>query len=152
MKVEIFSLCDFASVDASGKQNLIGVFDTIFAREAPIIYGLCALAVRIRFDRIEEGPKKVRASFVDEDGNSVLPVMETQVRVQPAPQAPSAIAQVVLIMSQIKLPNFGEYSIDLAVDGRHEASIPLYVRKMQTPPPQAHDPIAKTSLGAGIAS
>jgi hypothetical protein len=28
----------------------------------------------------------------------------------------------------LKLPKFGEYSIDLAIDGRHEASFPLFVK------------------------
>jgi hypothetical protein len=36
----------------------------------------------------------------------------------------------------MKLPNFGEYSIDLGVDGRHEASIPLFVRQVNQSPQQ----------------
>jgi hypothetical protein len=30
----------------------------------------------------------------------------------------------------MKIDSFGEYSIDLALDGRHEGSIPLFVRQM----------------------
>jgi hypothetical protein len=135
MKVEIFTLCDFATADAAGKLNIIGVFDTIYAREAPATHGFCALAARIRFERIEEGLKSIKISFIDADGNPVMPVMQTQISVQLAPGAPTAIAQVASIMSQIKLPNFGEYSIDLAIDGRQEASTPLYMRQIQLPPP-----------------
>lgn len=135
MKVEIFSLCDFASADAAAKLNIIGVFDTLWAREAPITHGLCVLAARIRFERIEEGLKRIKISLVDADGNPVLPAMEAQIPVQVAQHGLSAIAQVVSIMSQIKLPNFGEYSIDLAIDGRHEASTPLYVKQFPVAPP-----------------
>lgn len=140
MKVETFSLCDFASADAAAKLNIIGIFDTIYARGVPATHGLCALAVRVRFDRIEEGNKKVKISFIDSDGNSVLPSMEALIPVRMGPDASTAIAQVVSIMSQIKLPSFGEYSIDLAIDGRHEASTPLYVRQIQVPPQQLIQP------------
>ena len=144
MKVEIFSLCDFASADAAGKLNIIGVFDTIHASQAPVVHGFCFLATRIRFEKIEEGLKKFKISFVDIDGKPIMPVVEAQVQVRLAPNAQHAIAQVVSAMWQIKLPCFGEYSIDLAIDGRQEASTPLYVRQLpllpplpQLPPPEA---------------
>jgi hypothetical protein len=35
---------------------------------------------------------------------------------------------MALGIQQLKLPKFDEYSIDLAIDGRHEASIPLFVK------------------------
>ena len=133
MKVEIFSLCDFACVDAGGKITIVGVFDAIYGREAPVMHGLCALAIRVRFDGIEEGNKKFKISFTDTDGNAIMPSMETQIPVRLSPNASTASAQVVSIMSQIKLANFGEYSIDLAIDGRHEASTPLYVREIPKP-------------------
>lgn len=135
MKVEIFSLCDFASADASGKLNIIGVFDTVWAKNVPAVHGLFTLVARIRFDRIEEGLKKIKISFVDADGNAIMPVIETQVSVQTGPFGTSPIAQVVSLMSQIRLPNFGEYSVDLAVDGRQEASTPLFLREAPTIPP-----------------
>lgn len=116
--------------------NAIGIFDTIYARSVPVIYGLCALAIRVKFDRIEEGNKRLKLSFIDSDGNSVMPSMESIIPVRLPQNSPTATAQVVSIMSQIKLPNFGEYSIDLAIDGRHEASTPLFVQRVQDPAQQ----------------
>jgi len=46
------------------------------------------------------------------------------------PGAPSVSINVVLNIERLKLDQFGEYSIDLALDGRHEGSIPLYVRQI----------------------
>ena len=34
MKVEIFSLCDFASADAGGKFNVIGIFDALYRKRS----------------------------------------------------------------------------------------------------------------------
>lgn len=140
MKVEIFSLCDFASSDASGRLNIIGVFDSIYAREVPATHGLCALAIRVRFDKIEEGLKKFRISFVDSDGNPVMPAMEMQIQVRVPPIFQQANVQVVFLIPQVKFPNFGEYSIDLAIDGRQEAATPLNVRQLPIIPPQPQLP------------
>ncbi len=37
----------------------------------------------------------------------------------------------VMVIQQIRLPKFGEYTIDLAVDGRQLGSLPLYVSKVE---------------------
>ena len=135
MKVEILNICDYASADASGKLNIIGVFNGIWAREKPIVYGLCALVIRIRFDKVEEGTKKIKIAFVDADGTPVMPVIETQLQIRFVPWEPTASAQLVSLISQLRFPNFGEYSIDLAVDGRQESSTPFYVHQASILPP-----------------
>jgi hypothetical protein len=140
MKVEIFSLCDFATSDSGGKLTIVGVFDVIWARQVPATHGLCALALRIRFDRIEEGLKKLKVSFIDSDGNPVMPAMEMQIQVQVPAYAQQANVQVVFLIPQLKLPNYGEYAIDLAVDSRQEASTPLYVRQMPIIPTHLQTP------------
>jgi hypothetical protein len=140
MKVEIFSLCDFASTDAGGKLNIIGVFDDISAREVPATHGLCALAIRIRFDKIEEGIKKLKISFVDSDGNPVMPAVEMQIQVLIPSPLQQANVQVVFLIPQIKFLNFGEYEIALAIDGRQEASTPINVRQLPIIPPHFRTP------------
>ncbi len=52
MKVGIFTLCDAATVDSSNRLNILGTFDRIYAKQTPIIYPLCALAVKLRFEKI----------------------------------------------------------------------------------------------------
>ena len=131
MKVEIFTLCDAATTDAGGKLNILGSFDRLNAKEAPVVHPQCALAMKLRFERLEEGQKRIRISFVDSDGQSVMPTLDTTSQVQFPPSESSVTASLVLVIQQLRLPKFGEYSIDLAVDDRHEASIPLFVRQMQ---------------------
>ena len=129
MKVELFALCDFAA-DYGGKLSIIGTFDSIFAKQMPAVHAQCCLAVRLRFEKIEEGQKRVRLSITDDDGKLVLPAMEIPINVVMPPDAGSNTIQVVANIGGMKLETFGEYSIDLALDGRHEASIPLFARRM----------------------
>ena len=135
MKVEIFTLCDAATADAGGKLNILGSFDRIHAANVPVTHPLCALAIKLRFERLEEGPKRVRISFMDSDGKAVMPTLDANTQVMFPPEEHTVTACMVLQIQQMKLPNYGEYSIDLAIDGRHEASIPLFVRSI---PGQQH--------------
>ena len=127
MKIEIFTLCDAATTDAGGKLNILGSFDRLMAKEAPVTHPQCALAIKLRFERLEEGQKRIRIAFVDSDGASVMPTLDTTTQVQFQPDDSTASASLILVLQQLRLPKFGEYSIDLAVDDRHEASIPLLV-------------------------
>ena len=129
MKVELFALCDFAA-DYGGKLSVVGVFDSIFVRQLPAVHPHCCLAVKLRFEKIEEGAKKLRLSISDDDGKLVIPAMEIPINVMMPPDARTNSIQVVANIGGLKVESFGEYSIDLALDGRHEGSIPLFVRQM----------------------
>ena len=136
MKVEIFTLCDAATADAGGKLNILGSFDRINAAQVPVTHALCALAIKLRFERLEEGQKRIRISFMDTDGTAVMPTLDAGTQVSFPPGEHTVTACLVLQIQQMKLPNYGEYSIDLGVDGRHEASIPLFVRPINGAPPE----------------
>jgi hypothetical protein len=127
MKVEIFTLCDAATTDAAGKLNILGSFDRLNANQTPVTHPQCALAIKLRFERLEEGQKRIQIAFVDSDGKSVMPTLNATTQVRFGPSDSNATAMLVLVIQQLKLPKFGDYSIDLAVDERHEASIPLVV-------------------------
>ena len=129
MKVELFALCDFAA-DYGGKLTVVGTFDSIFAKQMPAVHPHCCLAVKLRFEKIEEGQKRVRLSISDDDGKAVLPPMEIPINVAMPKDARSNTIQVVANIAGMKIETYGEYSIDLALDGRHEGSIPLFARQM----------------------
>jgi hypothetical protein len=134
MKIEIFTLCDAATTDTGGKLNILGSFDRLMALQAPVIHQQCALAIKLRFERPEDGQKRIRIMFVDSDGKSVMPTVDTTTQVQFQDGNSSATASIVLNIQQLKLPSFAEYSIDLIVDDRHEASIPLIVAPIRKTP------------------
>jgi hypothetical protein len=133
MKVELFALCD-AATDYQGKLNMLGTFDSIWAKQMPAVHPFCAVALRIRFMKIEEGEHKVKISIVDGDGKAVVSPVEAGVNIQFKNTSLSSTAtNMILNLQGLKFPVYGEYSIDLAIDGRHEVSLPLYVNKIPEP-------------------
>lgn len=127
MRVELFSLCDAATVGA-GKLNMLGAFDTILATEMPAIHPQCAIALRIRFESIERGEHRVTINFVDEDGKHIIPPANGTIKVNFPDGQRSGSANFILNIQRLKLEKYGEYSIDLAIDERIETSLPLFVK------------------------
>ena len=130
MKIELLALADFAA-DYGGKLSVMGIFDTIFARQMPAVHPHCCLAVKLRFDQEEVGQKHLRISICHDDGKLVLPAMEIPIQVAMPSGLESNTIQVVANIAGMKLDQFGEYSIDLEIDCRHQGSSPLFARQMK---------------------
>lgn len=130
MNIESFMLCD-AATDNNGKLNVLGAFDSLYAKEAPITHPHCAVALRMRFSKLEEGAKKVKIDIIDADGRNVVPSMNGSINVKMPGVASSSAVNMILNLQGIKFNAFGEYMIALAVDGRAMASLPLFVRQIQ---------------------
>ncbi len=129
MDVEIAALCDAATGGPQGKLNLLGTFDTIVARELPVVHPHCALAYRIRFSAREQGTHAIRVSFIDEDGRPMLSALEGRITVQFPEGCDSVVTNHIINLQSLKFDRPGRYSIDLAIGGRQQKS--LYLRVVQ---------------------
>lgn len=129
MNVEIFCVCDFASVERTGKMNVVGAFDTIHLQKTPATHDAMSIAVKLRVSPEEcEEAKKIRISFLDDSGLSIIPGLETQVSLDRESAGPTAPLQIAVGLLQTRLPSFGRYSIQLEIENKLLASIPLYVK------------------------
>ena len=128
LDIEIFTLCD-AAADYQGRLNILGVFDTIFAPKLPVKHPFCSVALRMRFQRTERGPHRLLLDIVDYDGKPVIQPLEGTFNVEIPGNSQIASANLVLILGQLEFKNYGEYAINLAIDGRQEASLPFWVRE-----------------------
>lgn len=126
MKVELFTICDAATNDG-GKLSLLGTFDTIRGDKVPTVCRAFAIAARVRFTRIEEGEHRFRVTVTDADGGPVIPPLDFRVVIEVPEDQLSAVHCFVVNLQGIQLKSFGEYQVDLAIDNREEATVPLYL-------------------------
>jgi len=131
MQIEVFSLCDAATVEG-GKLNILGAFDTIMAAKAPVTHPHCTVALRFRFQSIEGNEHKISVKFVDADGEHVIPPANGVIKINFAKGQRSSSANLALNLQGLKLAKFGEYSIDLVVNGKNKASLPFFVRQQKS--------------------
>lgn len=128
MQIEVFSLCDAATVQG-GKLNMLGAFDTIMVTKTPSVHPQCTIALRLRFNSLEGEEHNVLVKFVDADGNHVIPPTKGMIKLKFTKEQRSSSANLVLNLQGLKLAKYGEYSIDLAVDGKNNASLPVFIRQ-----------------------
>ena len=129
MDIQIAILCD-AATDNNGKLNILGTFDTIYSAQLPATHPQCSIALRMTFSKGEEGHHKVRLSFGDEDGKPVMQIPDIPLEVVLPEDTIFISRNVVVNIQQLKFEKPGLYSIDIAMDGRQEGSIPLLVKQM----------------------
>lgn len=129
MKIEVFCLCD-AATDNRGKLNILGTFDQIYAAKMPVVHPACAIALRIRFDKMEEGTHTVNLQMVDPDGRPVFQPMAGEVHPRMADEVDSVAVNLILNFQHVKFEDYADYQIDLALDGQSVASLPLRVREL----------------------
>lgn len=127
MNIEAFVLCD-AATDSQGKLNILGAFDTLFLQNIPSVHPHCSVAARLRWERIEGNEHNIAIHVIDEDGKPVIPPLEGKIQVGFMENAPTAITNIILNIQGLKLEKFIEYTVDLVVDAKHEASLPLYIK------------------------
>ena len=133
MNIQVAVLCD-AATDDNGKLNLLGAFDTIYARELPAIHPQCSVALRVTFFNGDEGKHTLRLNFVDADGRSIMPDFPPiPVEVTLPDDVHFGTRNFIINIQQLKFDEPGLYSVDISLDDQSQANIPLLVKHV--PPP-----------------
>ncbi len=133
MNIQTAVLCD-AATDDNGKLNLLGAFDTIYARELPAIHPQCAVALRVTFLAGDEGKRQLKLNFVDADGRAIMPPIEIPVEVALPDDMHFGTRNFIINIQQLKFETPGLFSMDVSLDGQLQANIPLLVKHVLPPP------------------
>jgi hypothetical protein len=126
MELDFGLLADAATVDASGKLNVLGVFDSIQTREFPARHGRVSLVLRFSAGGAEAGGHDVEIRL---RGPSEQEVLRLNGRLDIAAGARDVKQGIkvphVLNLDGIVFPEEGMYFFDISCDGRSLMSIPL---------------------------
>ncbi len=133
MNIQTAVLCD-AATDDNGKLNLLGAFDTIYARELPAIHPQCAVALRVTFLAGDEGKRQLKLNFVDADGHAIMPPIEIPVEVALPDDMHFGTRNFIINIQQLKFETPGLFSMDVSLDGQPQANIPLLVKHVLPAP------------------
>lgn len=132
MNIEIAALCDAATANgASGRLNILGAFDRIFAK-FPYIIPQCSAAFRIRYLRKEADEHDVSLTFEDVCGKPIIPPMNTKIPLEPvASGLDTAAVNIVLNLQHLQIKRPDKYIIRLTIDNEELISLPLYALELK---------------------
>lgn len=129
MEVEIFTLSDFAQ-DNNSKLTIVGTFDSINARQFPVVHPSCMVSSRLRFAAKEAGTYLFRLRVIDNDGREIVQPIEGNINVGMPQNGQVATINVVVNYSQLKFDKPGRYSFELYINGDWKSGLPLFLNKI----------------------
>lgn len=132
MNVQVAVLCDAATQDSNSKLNLLGAFDTILTAQLPAVQP-CAVALRATFTADDEGPHKLGLNFINADGQSIMPPIEIPLMIRLPEDTHFLSLNFPISIQQLQFPAAGLYSVDIRLDGKSQAGIPLQVKLVTRP-------------------
>lgn len=126
MEVDLAVVADAANVSQEGKLNVLGVFDTIWAREFPFRHSAMVFVLRLHADFTEQGDHAMQVRLIDADGGQMFKA-EGPVKVPAGTPGRPVRPHVILTLNSISFPAPGDYSFEVTLDGSHLRSVPLHV-------------------------
>ncbi len=128
MEIDLALLADAATVDAAGKLNILGIFDRISASGFPAQHPHISLVLRFGASLNEAGDHTVEIVLKAPDGAEVVR-LNGDIKVGMGPTATGGRVRVpqVVNMERLVFQTPGGYSFDVAVDGEHQVSVPLFL-------------------------
>jgi hypothetical protein len=130
MKTDLFVVCDAATVQ-SGKLNLLGTFDSITSKSLPVKLPSFAIAGIIRFNADEAGDHRVRIAICNADGQPIASPLDAKMRFSISEGRSSATQRFLCNVHNLMFDQFGDYTIQLAVDSIMLSDLPLFLAKRE---------------------
>ena len=133
MDIQVAVLCDYAA-DYQGKLCVQGAFDTLFARQFPVVHPMCSLALRLCMTPEDAGDHKLGISIVDEDGVALdperMPIVGDLTVALPDGAA-FFTRNLIMNFQGLKFEKTGNYSVDVTLDGELISRTPLRLVQVQ---------------------
>ena len=126
MEIDLALLADAATIDASGKLNILGIFDRIGVTQFPAQHGRVTLVLRFTAGTSEIGSHEVHIRMSDPDGAEVLS-LNGEIQLGGRAAQDGIRVPHILNLDGLVFAGPGMYSFDVKVDGEHHVSLPLSV-------------------------
>ena len=150
MEIDLAVLADAATVDPSGKLNILGIFDRIGVREFPARHRRVALVLRFSAGGNEAGEHKVGIGLRSPSGEDLVRVNGNARMGGKRAGRPANAMKVpqVLNLENLVFKEAGLHHFDVEVDGEHQVSIPLTI---EGPPERSEQqgPAPGPAVGGG---
>jgi len=127
MNTDLFVVCEDATIDESGKSTITGTFNEVRCAKFPTTYTYMIAGI-LRYTDEEVGVHKVEVKIIDDDGEEIGKKYDKELDF-PLPYDDNYEDIKRVFLKQINQPFLrpGRHSIQILVDSKLIASVPLYM-------------------------
>jgi len=130
VKVEIFTLCDYAVSVPGGKLTIVGTFDRLVVPQIPFQQPGFFIVGKFRFDADEVGEKRLKFSISDPDNRLLGSLPEIKIPVTLRADEYTAAMQVVLRINGMPISTEGDHTVQLMIDEVLQATLLLTIKQL----------------------
>ena len=113
MQIEVFVLC-LKAKENEGRLSLEDIANELHVDKYPCTIPSLSIAVRIRFDRSEQGDQDIRIRFMDDDGRAVMKDFHELVNINIEGHVqPRSYFTRSLELKNLEIKSSGEYSLTI---------------------------------------
>ncbi len=134
MELRIGVVADIVNMTTDGKINIIGMFDGVFAASAPAVHPSLYIYAQLHA-RVADGTEHTaQIAVVNADGQEIVP-RSPELPLSFGVEGPGRplIGQLVVHMPHLRFPEFGDYEVQVFVDGRFVGDISISLCYMEPP-------------------
>lgn len=125
MQIEIFCLCKAAPANEQMQPSVIDIFDSVFAKGEPALFGAFLVALCVRIYREDTGQHSFSVSCKDKSGKVFLgPIRDIVDISRPSIESTMFFTSYGVPAGPWRL---GTYEFSIEIDGKQCARTPLYV-------------------------
>jgi len=130
MRVSVALLADSANVSREGKLNILGIFDTIYARAFPTTHAQMQLVLRLEAEATEAGStRELELRLLAPDGRVLFRLPGTLLVPRSAVGEAIRIDRI-LTLTSVAFATPGRYAVQVAIDGAVQATVQLRVEEI----------------------
>ncbi len=126
VQLDLAVIADAANVSQEGKLNILGVFDTIWARDFPVRHTTMVFVLRFLADFTEQGDHSLEVRLMDADGAQLFKA-EGPLKVTGGSPGRPIRPHVIMALNGVTFDQPGDYSFEVMLSGKHVRSVPIYV-------------------------
>lgn len=128
MRLDVALLADAATVDASGKLNILGVFHRIRGPQFPLRHGRVALVLRFQPESGDDGKLAIAIQLLGPEGDQVIR-LDGEVEGRAGDEPERVRIPQVLNLDGVVFPTPGRYRFVISVDGTEVGELPILVEE-----------------------
>lgn len=135
MDVDLVLTADAATIDGSGKLNLLGVFDQISVVRFPARHGRLSLVLRFLGSAGDAGKHELTIKLSAPSGKELVS-LNGELKVAPGRTSLQTGIRVphVINLDGIVFQEAGIHTFQIIVNGRHQATLPLTIVRRRMDP------------------
>ncbi len=128
MDIDLALTADAATIDSSGKLNLLGVFDHLSVGHLPTQHDHIALVMRLFGSATDAGQYQITITLSAPSGKEMLN-LNGQINVAPGPRSVETGMRVphIINLNGVVFEEAGTHTFAISIDGRHQTTLPLTV-------------------------